>query len=299
MLRRLLGEDVELEVDVAPGTGRIRVDPGQLEQVLVNLALNARDAMPDGGRLTFTLADVEGVVRDPAEGDEHTTAAWVQLIVADTGVGMEPAVLKRVFEPFFTTKPLGKGSGMGLATVLGIVEQSGGHLNVTSEPGGGTTFTILLPRVQEEGVVADAVADDGPEEAVRGAGTETVLLVEDEVQVRHVAARLLRHLGYTVLVASRPDEALALDPAALEAVDVLVTDVVMPGRSGVKLADELELRLGRTIPTVFVSGYAPESPLEERLRRTRTAFVAKPFSRDALATGVRAVLGDAGRRGEG
>ncbi len=284
LLRRTLGESIELRVEASPDATPVRADRTKLEQVIVNLVFNARDAMPEGGILTLAIA--------PAIADEATAARhhgvspgrFIRLSVSDTGVGIPPDIAGQIFEPFFTTKGLGRGTGLGLATVQGIVAQSGGWVQVDSKPGAGTTFQVHLPVAAEE---ASAVAE-APPVAVAG-GSEMILLVEDEEQVRNVAGRMLRDLGYVVLELASPHPALALDATTLAAVDLLVTDVVLPGLSGVRL-DSVVRQRQPGLRTLFVSGFAPDAALGERLKRPGTAFLEKPFTRTDLARSVRAVL---------
>ncbi len=276
MLRSLLGEGVGLVLEVESGPLPVFGDRAQLEQVLVNLAVNARDAMPDGGSLFVSVG--------PREPD------GVGLRVRDTGVGMDPEVRARVFEPFFSTKDPGRGTGLGLATVHGIVEQVGGRIGLDSAPGKGTTFDIVLPRVQ---------GPDGPAEAPVGRaarGTETVLLVEDQPDVRSVAVRVLRARGYRVIEAGSADEALAVaESEAASGIDLLVTDVVMPGTSGTELAARIGRRLPR-LPVLFVSGYVGEGSDAGASLATRS-FLAKPFTPDGLAAAVRETLDTGGAPG--
>jgi PAS domain S-box-containing protein len=287
LLRRLLGEDIQIGVHLAEDLGSVQADPGQLEQVLVNLAVNARDAMPRGGRLLIETANVE---LDEHYADQHVTTQpgrFVQLSVSDTGTGMPPEVLEHVFEPFFTTKEQGKGTGLGLATVYGIVKQSGGNIWVYSEPGQGTTFKIYLPRVE-----APAAVDAARPAAGVATGSETVLLVEDEEGVRRIAARILRSAGYQVLSAASGPEALAIVETHAGALDLLLTDVVMPRMSGRELADRLvALRPGLRV--LFASGYTDEAIVHHGVLDPGTHFIGKPFSAAELTRKVREVL-DAG-----
>ena len=284
MLRRLLGENIELATHAAPNLGCVKVDPSQLEQVIVNLAVNARDAMPEGGKLTIETANV---VLGPAYAAAHagvTPGPYVALIVSDTGSGMEEATRAHIFEPFFTTKELGKGTGMGLATVHGIVNQSGGSIYLYSEPGHGTTFKIYLPRVADEaarraGTVPTAAAPTG---------SETILLVEDEAAVRSYAARVLTEQGYSVLEASSGAEALALASHA-GAIDLLVTDVVMPGLQGHQLGAQLSaVRPG--LRALYVSGFTENSVVHHGVVGEGIYFLQKPFSGEELGWAVRQAL---------
>jgi two-component system, cell cycle sensor histidine kinase and response regulator CckA len=268
MLRRLIGEDIEIAMLAAPGLPSVLADRSQLEQVIVNLAVNARDAMPSGGTLTIETRVV---------GDR------VALIVTDTGVGMAPETLEHVFEPFFTTKEVGHGTGLGLATVHGIVTQSGGEIRVYSEADLGTSFKIYLPIT---GATPDAAEDELPH-GDRLRGTETVLLCEDEEGVRHLVEHVLTTHGYRVLAAGGPLEAVEL--AAEHPVDVLVSDVIMPDLSGPELARRLEsLRPG--VRTLFVSGYTAETVQGRGGLPADSAFLEKPFDQLSLLRAVRALL---------
>jgi PAS domain S-box-containing protein len=276
LLRRVLGEDVELVVDLAPGLWWIRADPGQLEQVVLNLAVNARDAMPRGG--TLVLRTRNGARAGAAADD------GVCLSVRDSGTGMEPEVRAHLFEPFFTTKPDGKGTGLGLATVYGIVSQADGQVRVESEPGRGTTFELWFPRTLDPPVAVS------PLPAARAApGTERVLVVEDDAPVREVTVRALRASGYHVLVAGSGREALALAAAALDGLDLVVTDVVMPGLDGRTMADELRRRRPG-LRVLYVSGYTEDAVIARGVLSSGMAFLAKPFTPGALLARVRAVL---------
>jgi PAS domain S-box-containing protein len=284
MLRRLLGEHIELVTYAAPGLGRVRVDPSQLEQVIVNLAVNARDAMPNGGQLRVESvnADADGSLPTPHAG--VGSGRYVVLQVSDSGGGMDAETRAHAFEPFFTTKGPGKGSGMGLATVEGIVSQSGGSVYLHSEPGRGTTFTIYLPRVEAE---ADAPVIPAELAAVP-IGSETVLLVEDEPAVRTFARRALEELGYTVIEAENGVEALVRAAAHAGPIHLLATDVVMPRMGGPALAERLVAARPR-MRVLLISGFAEQNPGGLNLAGGVT-FLGKPFSREALGRAVRRAL---------
>jgi two-component system, cell cycle sensor histidine kinase and response regulator CckA len=290
LLRRLIGEDIELVTALAPGLWHVLADPGQVEQVILNLAVNARDAMPQGGRLTVETANVE---LDEAYVLRHVatrSGPYALLAVTDTGAGMDAATQARVFEPFFTTKGQGKGTGLGLATVYGIIKQSGGYIWVYSEPGRGTTFKIYLPRAGPGGEGAAAQGADAP---AAPRGSETVLLVEDDEMVRRLAREVLEANGYRVLEAAGGAEAFALAQNAGRQLDLLLTDVVMPGASGKELAEAVgALRPGLAV--LYVSGYTDETIVHHGVLDAGTAFLQKPFTPDALARKVREVL-DAAR----
>jgi signal transduction histidine kinase len=281
MLRRLIGEDLTLDTDLAGDLGAVRADPGQVEQVLVNLAVNARDAMPDGGRLAIRTENV-----DVTDGGDVPAGPYALIEVTDTGTGMDAPTLARVFEPFFTTKERGKGTGLGLASVYGIVRQSGGHIAVTSTPGVGTSFRIHLPRV-------DAPVDTSRAArvvSVPAAGTETLLVAEDEQMVRVLIRKVLEQAGYTVLLASGGAEALQLAARHAGPIQMLVTDVVMPGMNGRELARRL-LELRPDTKVLYLSGYADDAVERHGVLDPGTAFMQKPFSPGALASRVREVLG--------
>jgi len=286
MLRRLLGEDVELSTRLAPTTGRVKADPGQLEQVIMNLAVNARDAMPNGGKLTLETGNVN---LDEAYAADHYPARagpFVMLAVSDTGIGMSEETQAHMFEPFFTTKEKGKGTGLGLATVYGIIKQSGGFIWVYSEVGHGTTFKLYLPRVEELAERASAPAQ-APARPVRG--TETVLVVEDEAPVRNVARQVLERHGYTVLEAPSAEAALDLATRYTGTIHLLLTDVVMPGLNGRELASRLaDLRPDARV--IFMSGYTDDAVTRHGVLEPGSAYVQKPFTPDAIARRVREVL---------
>ncbi|MBN1610631.1 MAG: response regulator [Polyangiaceae bacterium] len=293
MLRRLLGEDVAVEVRLDAPLGSVMADPGQLEQVIMNLAVNARDAMPQGGKLTIETSDVDV---DDAYAEQHVGARpgpFVMLSVTDTGTGMEARVREHVFEPFFTTKEAGKGTGLGLSTVYGIVQQSGGSIWLYSEPGRGTTFKILLPRI-------DAPAPESKRESVRAMarGTETVLVVEDEDAVRRIAERILRGAGYRVLSASGGGDALLLCEKHRGAVDLLLTDVVMPQMSGPDLAARLT-KLCPKLAVLYMSGYPDSAADHDAVLSAGRHLVGKPFAAAELTRKVREVLDGGKNRSSG
>ena len=285
MLRRLIGEDVTLELSLAAGLSAVRADPSQIEQVILNLAVNARDAMPQGGRLTIETAEAE---LDDAYAREHPGASpgrYIMLAVSDTGVGMDTETRAHVFEPFFTTKPQGMGTGLGLSTVYGIVKQSAGSVWVYSEPGGGATFKIYLPRVDE--VPADVVPE-APLPPAAG-GRETVLLAEDDRAVRTVVAGVLEQKGYRVLRA--PDGQTALDMARAHPAEIhlLVTDLVMPGTTGQDLAEVLRAERPH-LRVLYMSGYTDDAVVRHAVLQEGMPYLQKPFSPRALASKVREVL---------
>ncbi len=293
ILQRLIGENIDLVVEPSATPAWAKVDPGQVEQVIMNLAVNARDAMPDGGRLTLRTARV---TIDEAYARSHMgveTSPTVLLEVSDSGTGMTAEVQSHIFEPFFTTKPVGGGTGLGLATVYGIVKQSGGHIEVLSEPGRGSTFQIYLPLAEE---TESAGLAETPA-ARHAGGSETILLVEDEEEVRELAREILTLMGYTVLAASEPAEALRISPEHSGIIDLLVTDVVMPGMSGRQLADRLTAeRPG--LKVMFMSGYTDNAIVHHGVLEPGTAFVQKPFTPDSLTRKVRETLDSARPRAE-
>jgi nitrogen-specific signal transduction histidine kinase len=285
MLRRLVGEDIEIVTASEPDLGAVEADPSQVHQILVNLAVNARDAMPSGGTLIIETANA---LLDELYARSHLEVRpgrYVLLSITDTGVGMPPEVQSHLFEPFFTTKELGKGTGLGLATCHGIVKQAGGHITVTSAPGHGTTFRIFLPRVERASADAVPAVLKPP---LRG-GHETVLVAEDESAVRGLASLTLRAHGYTVLEASTGTEALALVERGTRVIDLLVSDVVMPGLNGRDLAERFRvLRPG--IPVLFISGHAETTIAHQGILDAGVEFLAKPFTPDRLARRVREIL---------
>ena len=284
LLKRLIGEDVQLATLLAPDLGMAIIDPGQLEQIIMNLAVNARDAMPGGGRLTIETANVD---MDETYLQAHPPAQagrYVMLAVSDTGTGMDARTQAHIFEPFFTTKASGKGTGLGLATVYGIVKQSGGFIWVYSEPGHGTTFKIYFPWAGEPTQRRAAVPVATPRQ-----GTETVLVVEDAASVRTVMRQGLERYGYTVLEAPDGDTALQLAAKHHGPIHLLLTDVVMPGVSGRQLADQL-VRLRPGIKVLYASGYTDDAIIHHGILEPGIAYLQKPFTRDALARTVREVL---------
>jgi PAS domain S-box-containing protein len=285
LLGRLIGEDVELLTLPSARPCRVRADPGQLEQVLMNLAVNARDAMPQGGRLTIQTEHVDLDETYAEQCAEVRPGPYVLLAVSDTGVGMDRTILARIFEPFFTTKEPGRGTGMGLATVYGVVKQSGGHVRVYSEPGHGTTFKIYVPRLPAE---RDETLP-APTAAELPRGSETILLVEDEEAVRSLAQYLLERAGYKVLTASNGAEALEVRARHSGRVDLLVTDVVMPKMGGQQLAAALRA-LQSDVRVLYVSGYTEDALLRDGFLEPRTAFLQKPFTLAGLTQKVRDVL---------
>jgi PAS domain S-box-containing protein len=295
MLRRLLGEDVTLATRLVAGLGRVRADPGQLEQVVMNLAVNARDAMPRGGKLTIETADVAFDATSAAEHYPAPPGAYAMLAVSDTGTGMDPETQAHLFEPFFTTKEKGKGTGLGLATVYGIVKQSGGFIWVYSDLGVGSTFKIYLPRVE---AAADSAL--GAQASVPVArGTETVLLAEDEAPVRAVARQTLERHGYRVLEAPSAEAALDVADRYSGPIHLLLTDVIMPGLSGRDLAVRLAT-LRPDVRVIYMSGYTDDAITRHGVLEPGFVFVQKPFTPDALARTVRDVLDrDAGARKHG
>src|SRR5437867_527462 len=288
LLRRLIGEDVELATVLDPTLGRVTADPGQLEQVIVNLAVNARDAMPQGGKLTLETRNID---LDSSYTLEHSLVKpgpYVQLTVSDSGIGMDEETQAHAFEPFFTTKPRGQGTGLGLAMVYGTVKQSGGFIWVYSEPGHGATFKIYLPRVDTPTEPATL-----PAPTVQPArGSETVLLAEDEPAVRAIAQQALERHGYTVLAAPSGAAALALAAQHAATIDLLLTDVVMPGMSGRDLADRLTAQRPG-IRVLYISGYTDNAIVRHGMLEPGLAYLQKPFRPHALVRKVREVL-DAG-----
>ena len=284
MLRRVVGERITLRLDLDPALGPVLADPGQIEQVIANLGVNARDAMPDGGTLTIATANVSAAGIPPPGDERLATGPLASLAVTDTGVGMDDHVLAHLFEPFFTTKELGRGTGLGLATVYGIVRQSGGTIQVASQPREGSTFTVYFPRAASSDLAA--VTQQAAPEAP--GGSETILVAEDEAAVRHLVCRVLRGKGYRVLEAVDGEAALEIALAA-GAIDLLVTDLVMPGMGGAALASRL-VELRPALRVVFITGYAPEAVERQGDLAVGSGLLEKPFTADQLARKVREAL---------
>jgi signal transduction histidine kinase/CheY-like chemotaxis protein len=284
MLGRIIGEDVQLRALPAEGLGSVIADPGQIEQVLLNLAVNSRDAMPQGGTLTIETGNAE-LDEDYAHAHVPVTPGrYVMLAVTDTGTGMDAATRARIFDPFFTTKPTGKGTGLGLATVYGIVKQSGGVIWLYSEPGRGTTFKIYLPRVDEP-----AASHEPTKAPASLTGSETILSVEDDEAVRMITRRMLEKRGYRVLSADGGQEALRIAREHEGTISLLITDVVMPEMSGRVLAEQLQSVLP-TIKVLFVSGYTDEAIVQHGVLAEGVNFLQKPFTADTIVRKVRQIL---------
>ena len=285
MLRRLIGEDIDLVTIAMPDLGRVKADPGQLEQILLNLAVNSRDAMPRGGKLTIETANIE---LDEIYASSHADVVpgpYVMLAVSDTGHGLDAETQSHIFEPFFTTKVQGKGTGLGLSTVFGIVKQSGGHVWVYSEPGHGAAFKVYFPRVDEP---ADAAA--APTKSVESLyGSENILVVEDDEAVRDVSRLALEKYGYTVLEAERGTQALEAFGPLATAIDLVVTDVIMAGMSGPGLVARLQ-KLHPDVKVLYVSGYTEEATIHHGVLTEGIAFLQKPFTPDGLVRKVRQLL---------
>jgi two-component system, cell cycle sensor histidine kinase and response regulator CckA len=285
MLRRLIGEDIQLVMSLDEGTGNIKADPNHIEQAIVNLAVNSRDAMPHGGRITIETSNTQ---IDETYAKTHmgvSPGEFVMIAISDTGHGMDSATRQNIFEPFFTTKARGKGTGLGLATVYGMVKQSGGDIWVYSELGQGTTFKLYFPRVAEPaspGLIEESALS-------RQLSSETVMLVEDEAQVRDLTEKMLKQLGYSVLTASNGEEAMDASQAHAGQISLLVTDVVMPNMSGKQVADALVSRRP-DLKVLYLSGYTDNTVVHHGVLDSNVDFLAKPFSRDALARKIREVL---------
>jgi two-component system cell cycle sensor histidine kinase/response regulator CckA len=284
MLHRLIGENLTLVVKLDSAARQLRADPGQLDQILVNLVLNARDAMPDGGTVTIETGTAVFDESYAIERFEVMAGSYVLLAVSDTGQGMDHETSQHVFEPFYTTKEVGKGTGLGLATIYGIVRQAGGHIWLYSEPGHGTTFKLYFPRVD-----AEALEALGPEGSPPSRGAGTILVVEDEVAVRDMTRTILERAGFQVIAVADGSEAMAQIRGRGEPIDVLVTDVVMPHMSGIDLAERV-IDLYPGVGIVLLSGYTAETLNLERITRRGATFVAKPVSTAKLLSAINGVM---------
>jgi two-component system, cell cycle sensor histidine kinase and response regulator CckA len=284
MLSRLIGEDVAFELDLDARAGAVLLDPGQLQQILMNLAVNARDAMPHGGRLTVATSEWVGDREEPALPAPLVPGRYVRVVVSDTGTGMPPDVVSRCFEPFFTTKDAGKGTGLGLSTVYGVITQSLGYIRVESAPGQGTRFEIFFRRVGSPPNAVGAVAESSPR-----LGDETILMVEDNDLVRRVAERTLTEAGYRVLSATSAANAIQIAVDYPGSIDLVLTDVIMPGMPGPLLIQRLEaMRPG--IRVLYMSGYTGDIMARHGVDEERVSFLPKPFSADQLARRTREIL---------
>jgi PAS domain S-box-containing protein len=285
MLRRLIGEDIQLVTVLDQELWSVKVDPGMIEQVIMNLAVNSRDAMPNGGKLTIETANI---IHDENYASRHISMKpgyYVMVAVSDNGCGMDKETQSHLFEPFFTTKEKGKGTGLGLSTVYGIIKQSGGNIWVYSEPSQGTTFKIYLPRVEKTSTVYKPKASSPPAPG----GTETILLVEDEEAVRTMVSKILRNKGYTVLEAAHSEEAFEISERHEGPIHLMVTDVIMPQMSGPELAERLAPRLPE-MKVLYMSGYPDNTIVQHGVLEPGTAFLQKPFTLNALESKVREVL---------
>jgi CheY-like chemotaxis protein len=286
MMRRLIGEDIMLTTVLAPTLGRIKGDPGQIEQVIVNLVVNSRDAMSQGGKLTIETRDVEFDIDYTMMHPRVKPGRYVMLGVTDTGIGMTKETQSHMFEPFYTTKGLGKGTGLGLAMIYGIVTQGGGHFEVHSELGRGTSFKVYFPSV-DESLPIGRKSSHGAHDAPRG--DETILLVEDEEAVRKITKITLQSLGYTVLEAANGREALHLCEQHPDPIHLMITDVVMPEIGGRQVAEILATCRPQT-KVLFISGYTDDAVVRHGIQQSEAAFLQKPFKAASLAKKVRAVL---------
>ena len=285
LLKRLIGENIVLVTDLDPSAGRVKVDQGQVEQVLMNLVINARDAMPGGGRITITVRNAELTEEDAREYHYVQIGSYVMIEVADMGIGMDEETLSHIFEPFFTTKEAGKGTGLGLATVYGIVRQSGGYVWAYSEPGQGASFRVFLPRTTEALMEEAAAIEEKPS----GNGIEVVLLVEDEDELRSLLRDTLLRKGYKVLEAMNGREALRVAEEYEGPIHLTVTDMVMPIMGGRDLAEQLAASRPQT-PVVFMSGYLNDSAVHHQGLESSAHFLQKPFEPATLAEKIREVL---------
>jgi PAS domain S-box-containing protein len=288
ILRRLIGETITMSVVLEPSLGQVRADQGQLSQVIMNLAVNARDAMPQGGELHIETYNKDITLAETKQHRGLTPGTYVVLQVRDTGTGMDERTVGRIFEPFFTTKPPGQGTGLGLSTAYGIIKQSGGYIAVDSTPGSGTSFTILLPRVFDAAEPSSAASTP---ETTASASRGTVLLVEDEAAVREATKRMLRKFGFNVIEAKHGEDALLLWDREAAGIDVVLTDVVMPVMGGAELAKTLRQRK-RDLRVVFMSGYTQGTLELSSMDEAATRFLPKPFTADQLVGTLRELIGE-------
>jgi len=285
MLERLIGSDIDLVINLDSHLGRVMADPGQIEQVVLNLAINARDAMPQGGWLTIETANVDLEESYSRRQMDLQPGLYVLVKVSDTGCGMDPETRSRIFEPFFTTKEMGKGTGLGLSTVYGIIKQSGGHIAVHSKPGKGAAFKIYLPRI-DDAMEPDSLASQSPEDY---GGQETILLVEDEDGVRQLLSTVLKRQGFKVLEARHGADALDLSTQHEGPIHLVLTDVVMPEMGGLELAQRLQpLHPGAKV--LYMSGYAENANLHQHLAGQEIYYLQKPFETIGLLQRVRQLL---------
>ncbi len=288
LLRRVIGEEIELSLELN-SSGHIHIDPGQLEQVVMNLAVNARDAMPGGGRLTLSTSDVSVSIAHVARRRGIPEGDYVLIAVKDTGVGMTPEILEHIFEPFFTTKPAGRGTGLGLSTVYGIVAQNGGHIRVQSQPGKGSTFYIYLPRAEPQAEREATAREVGGEGAPAASGEETIVVVEDDPGVLSMVRTVLQRHGYRILAFVSPGEALETLKRDQPKVDLLLSDVIMPGMRGPQLHQHIS-QLYPGLPVLYLSGYPGDPTSGEPLLPPDAPFISKPFHPDTLAKTVGEIL---------
>jgi two-component system cell cycle sensor histidine kinase/response regulator CckA len=290
MLRRVIGEDIDLQLELQPGLPMVLADAGQMEQVLMNLTLNARDAMPDGGKLVIETADLEIEHAGSSLPPQITPGRYVRITVSDNGIGMDKNTQEHIFEPFFTTKEVGKGTGLGLSVVYGLVRQNNGHVWFHSAPGEGASFYIYLPITQKES--AEVESERAQRKFIRSAGSGSVLLVEDYAPVRSLAAEILKNHGYAVVAVSNAEEALAAARRAARRFDLLLTDVVMPGKGGRELAADLQ-RESPTTKVLYMTGYSGDGVSSVRELPSGAVIIQKPFTSDSLIHAVEVTLGRA------
>jgi CheY-like chemotaxis protein len=280
MLGRLIGDNIELVLNLDDATGCVLADPGQIEQVIINLVVNARDAMPEGGRITISTKTVPHQIKSAGA----VSGVCERLLVTDTGVGMDSATRDRIFEPFFTTKPVGHGTGLGLSTVHGIVKQSGGELHVATAPGKGTSFTIYFPQVS-----TSVPAESAHTSRRNASGSETILVVEDQPALRELVRRVLEQKGYRVLEAPNGEQAVRVAESSARPIQLVITDVVMPGMNARAMAERIR-GVWPTVRVLYMSGYHDDDVMLQSLATAKVDFLQKPFLPYDLAEKVRAVL---------